>query len=150
MRQWAKRRKKEYLEGTQDGVVIERAMDWSRKAATNYCRLWGGKGLGNWWENKVGRGVDATCPRCGLEEDTPDHIVFRCRKVERVKDKEGRKELVREVGVRWDSWEALALKRWLRMACSGQVDDEGRPILKKVDLVEEFFANIHHQIKSCN
>ena len=85
-----------------------------------------------------------------MEEDTLDHIVFRCRKIERVKDKEGkgRREWVREVGVRWDSWEALASKRWLRMECSGQVDDEGRPILKKVDLVEEFFiARSNHVIR---
>ena len=54
------------------------------------------------------------------------------------------------MGEGWDSWEALASKRWLRMECSGPVDDEGRPILKKVDLVEEFFANIHRQIKSRN
>ena len=55
--------------------------------------------------NKVGRGVDTTCPRCGEEEDTPDHIVFRCSKIERVKDKKGRgrREWVREVGVRWGS-----------------------------------------------
>ena len=132
--------------------AVEQAMGWGRKAATNYCRLCGGKGLGNWWENKVGRWVDATCPRCGVEEDTPDHIVFRCSKIERGKDKEGkgRREWVREVGVRWDSWEALASKKWLRMEGSGQVDVEGRVILKKVDLVEEFFANIHRQIKSCN
>ena len=45
---------------------------------------------------------------------------------------------MREVGARWDYWGALASKKWLRMECSGQVDDEGRPILKKVDLVEEF------------
>ena len=48
------------------------------------------------------------------------------------------------------NWEALASKKWLRMECSGEVDFEGRPILKKVDLVEEFFENIHRQIKSCN
>ena len=78
--------------------MIERAMGWGWKAATNYCRLWGGNGLGNWWEKQVGRGVDATCPRCGVERDTPDHIVFRCRKIERVKDKEGkgRREWVRD------------------------------------------------------
>ena len=32
------------------------------------------------------------CPRCGEEEDTPDHIVFQCRKARRVKDKKGTRE----------------------------------------------------------
>ena len=32
------------------------------------------------------------------------------------------------------------------MEDSGRVDDEGRPILEKVDLVEMFFANVHRQI----
>ena len=53
-------------------------MRWKRKAVTNYCRLRGGKGIGRWWY-KIGRAEDAECPRCGEEEDTPDHIVFWCR-----------------------------------------------------------------------
>ena len=35
--------------------VIQRAMGWKRKATTNYCRLQGGKGIGRWWESKIGR-----------------------------------------------------------------------------------------------
>ena len=27
-----------------------RAMGWRLKAASNYCRLRGGKGIGRWWE----------------------------------------------------------------------------------------------------
>ena len=69
-------------------------------------RLWGGKGIGKWWECKVGRVEDATCPRCKEEEGTLDHIVFQ----------------------REDT---------------GRVDDEGRPVLESVDLMEEFFENIH-------
>ena len=65
---------------------------WEQKVATSYCRLRGGKGLGKWWEKKGrwGVGVDATCPRCGKEDDTPDHIVFRCSKIKGVKDEKGR------------------------------------------------------------
>ena len=63
--QWVKRRKKEYLEG---GMGTEGSY-------TNYCRLWGGKGLGSWWDNKVGRGVDATCPRCGWRKT---HWITSC------------------------------------------------------------------------
>ena len=73
---------------------------------------------------------------------TLDHIVFRCRKVRRVKDERGRRAWARENGMRWDSWEALASKKWVRMEDSGRVDDEGRPILERVDLMEAFFAGV--------
>ena len=68
-----------------------------RKAVTNYCRLRGGKGIGRWWNEKIGRIEDAECPRCREEEDTPDHIVFRCRNIRRVKDEKGRREWAKEV-----------------------------------------------------
>ena len=35
---------------------------------------------------------DAECPRCGMEEETPDQIVFWCREIRRVKDERGRME----------------------------------------------------------
>ena len=85
IRQWAKQRKREYIEGGEE-KVIKRAMGWRRRAVTNYCRLRGRKGIGKWWERKMGRTDDAVCPRFGEEEETPDHIVFRCRKVRRVRD----------------------------------------------------------------
>ena len=48
--------------------------------------------------------------------------------------------------MRWDSWDALASKNWVRMEDSGPVDDEGRPILERVGLMEAFFADVHRQI----
>ena len=42
--------------------------------------------------------------------------------------------------------DALASKKWVRMEDSGRVDDEGRPILERVDLMEAFFAGVHRQI----
>ena len=45
----------------------------------------------------------------------------------------GRRDWVRENGMRLDSWDALASKNWVRMEDSGRVDDEGRPILERVD-----------------
>ena len=68
-----------------------------RKAVTNYCRLRGGKGIGRWCNDKIGRVEGAECPKCGEEEQTPDHIVFRCGKVRRAKDE-------RENGVRLVGW----------------------------------------------
>ena len=41
---------------------------------------------------------------------------------------------------------ALSSKKWVRLEDSGRIDDEGRPILEKVDLMEGFFANVHRQI----
>ena len=79
------------------------------------------------------------CPKCEEEEQTPDHIVIRCRKIRRVRDEKGRREWASESGMRWDR-DALASKKWVRMEESGRVDDEGRPILERVDLMETFFT----------
>lgn len=40
------------------------------------------------WENNVGRMDDAICPRCGEADDIPDHVVFRCMKIRRIKESE--------------------------------------------------------------
>ena len=69
IRQWEKQRKRGYLEEGEE-AVIGRAMRWRRKALTNYYRLRGGKGIGRWWDEKIGRVEDAGCPRCGEEEET--------------------------------------------------------------------------------
>ena len=150
IRQWAKQRNRRYLEkdglGDDGRAVIGRAMKWGRMAVTKYCRLRGGKGIERWWGNKVGRVEGAECPKCGEEEQTLDHIVFQCGKVRRVKDERERREWARENGMRWDSWDALASKQWVRMEDSGRVNDEGRPILERVDLMEAFFAGVHRPI----
>ena len=63
IRQWAKQRKRGYLQkdglGGDGRMVIERAMGWRREAVTSYCRLRGGKGIGRWWNKKIGRVEDA-------------------------------------------------------------------------------------------
>ena len=87
-----------------------------------------------------------------MEEQTPDHVVFRCRKVRRVKDERGRREWASENGMRSDtySWDTLASKMWVRMEMEdgGRVDDEGRTILarSRVDVIETFFKGVHRQI----
>ena len=60
--------------------------------------------------------------------------------IRRVKDERGRREWARENGMRWDSWDVLASKNWVRMEDSGRVDDEGRAILERVGLMEAFFT----------
>ena len=95
IRQWAKQRKRSYLE--REEAVIGRAMGWRRKAVTNYCRLRGGKGIGRGWDEKIGRVEDA---RCGEEEETPEHIAFRCENIRRVRNEKGRREWARKEGMR--------------------------------------------------
>ena len=152
VRQWARQRKRQYLEATGEGskeiAVIGRIMKWRRQAVTNYCRLWAGKGMGRWWCERIGQVEDAKCPRCGLDDETPDHIVFRCTEIKRVKDEKDRREWAREAGVRWDGWSSLASKKWVRMEDSGRVGEDGKPVLERVDLMEEFFENIHRQVRT--
>ena len=85
--------------------------------------------------------------RWGGRTDTGPHSVpvWEGPKSEGRKGKDWR-DWARENGMRWDSWDALALKKLVRMEESGHVDDEGRPILEKVDLMEAFFAGVHRQI----
>ena len=83
---------------------------------------------------------------CEREDQTPEHIVFRCKKVKRVKDIRDRREWARGYGMRWDSWDVLASKKWVRIEDTGRIDDEDRPVLERVDLMEEFCENIYHQI----
>ena len=99
IRQWARQRKVEYME---EGGNIKAKMGWRRKAVMSYCRLRGGKGIGRWWGFKVGQVAG------GEEDETPDHIVFRCKKIKRLKDERGRREWVEENNLRWDSWDTLA------------------------------------------
>ena len=75
-----------------------------------------------------------------------EHIVFCCMQIRRVKDIKGRREWVRETGMRWDRWEGMASGEWVRLEDTGRVDEEGRPVFEKVDLMEEFFANIYRQV----
>ena len=63
------------------------------------------KGLGTALHNPITPFRRYTVPRCGEEEETPEHIVFRCGKIRRVKDEKGRREWAIENG---DSWDALA------------------------------------------
>ena len=65
------------------------------------------------------------------------------QKVRTVRDERDRRQWARKNGMRWDSWDALASKKWVRMQESGHVDDEGRPVLERVDLMEAFFASVH-------
>ena len=48
--------------------------------------------------------------------------------------------------MKWESWDALASRKWVRREDTGCVYDEGRALFERVDLMEDFFENIHRQI----
>ena len=109
-------------------AIIKRAMGWmeekgSDKLLSAAWRKGDREVVGK--QDSVDDAVHA-CPRCGEEEKSPDHIVFRCMGIKTLKDIRGRGGWVKENDMRWDSWEALASKRWVRMEDTGRVDDEGR------------------------
>ena len=81
--------------------------------------------MGKWWEMKIGRAEEEECPKC-VEEGL-----------------QGNERMGKE---QRDSWEALGSKKWVRMEDSGRVDEEGRPILARVDLMEAFFPGVHRRI----
>ena len=76
IRQWARQRQRKYLE------------EGENAGFGNYCRLRGGKGHR---KVVVGYADNPVCQRCGGEAEMPDHIMFRCRNIRRVKDKKRRR-----------------------------------------------------------
>lgn len=54
---------------------------------------------GQWWKHKMGQAEEAVCPRYREEEETPNHILFRCKRIKRVEDIRGRIERAREKGL---------------------------------------------------
>ena len=79
--------------------------------------------------------------------DVRGKTIHRCMKIDRIKDAEGRgrREWVRENEMQWDCWDALASKKWVRMESTGRVNDEGRAVSERVDLMDEFFGNVHRR-----
>ena len=45
-----------------------------------------------------------------------------------------------------DEMGELGSSKWVRRGDTGRVDDEGRAVFERVDLMEEFFENIHRHI----
>src|SRR5258705_9297189 len=86
-----------------------------------------------WWGEKLGRADDAVCLMCREEDETLDHIVFRCQMTKRVKDMDGRdiRKWAMEEGMIWDSWGVLASNKWMRTENTRRVDEEGRELCSK-------------------
>ena len=62
--------------------------------------------------------------------------------IKRLKHIRNRREWARESDLRWGRWEALASKRWVRMEDTGQVDDEGKAVFERVELMEFFDGGV--------
>ena len=74
------------------------ALEWGRKALTNYTHWRTGKGKIGYWAELVGQ-MDAGCRRCGAYVEDGDHVAFHCS---------GRAE-----GRRWASWVEMETgERW--------------------------------------
>ena len=110
----------------------------------------------NWWicsRMRADGGCRVSEMQGGRGDTGSDHIVFRCRKVTRIKDVKGRgrREWERPgwggtAGMRWyRGLEDTDRVDWIGLYCicrPGRVDEEGRSVLEKVDLMEEFFTNV--------
>ena len=81
-----------------------------------------------------------------MRADSGPYSIPVCGKLRRVRDERGRgrREWASENGMRWDSWDALASKKRVRMEGSGRVDnrksrfDGGRQSHLKIMYVERF------------
>ena len=60
------------------GFGLGRAVEWGRRALTNYIHTRTGKGKIGFWRGRVGQ-RDAGCRRCGASVEDGDHVVFYCR-----------------------------------------------------------------------
>ena len=72
-----------------EGFGFGRAVEWGRKALTNYTHARTGKGKIGYWRELIGQ-RDAGCRRCEASVEDADHVVFHCR---------GRAK-----GRQWTSW----------------------------------------------
>ena len=69
-------------EGGRGGSHYRQGDEVAEEGNNKLLQIMGGKRN---WECKLGRAEDATCQMCKEEGGMPDHIVFRCRKVKRLK-----------------------------------------------------------------
>ena len=72
-----------------EGFGMGRAVEWGRRALTNYTHARTGKGKLGYWRELVGQ-RDAGCRRCGVNMEDGDYVAFNCRE--------------RAEGRRWASW----------------------------------------------
>ena len=72
-----------------EGFGLGRAVEWGRRALTNYTHMRTGKGKLGYWRELIGH-RDMGCRRCGASMKDGDHVAFHCRE--------------RAEGRRWASW----------------------------------------------
>ena len=60
-----------------EGFGLGKAVEWGRRALTNYSHARTGKGKIGYWRELVGQ-RDAGCSRCGASVEDRDHVVLNC------------------------------------------------------------------------
>lgn len=84
-------------EGEALGFGRDRKVQWARRTFTSYARLRAGKGSLRVWQADTGGGADNLCRRCGLAEESGDHLGFstappdNLRPLGNLKGEEGRR-----------------------------------------------------------
>ena len=78
------------------GFGLGKAVNWDRRAMTNYAHVRMGKGNLGDWRRRVGAEAGWGCRRCGSQEESGDHVAFGC-----VGSAVGRENLEPEVAGVW-------------------------------------------------
>ena len=124
-----RQRQKEIRKKMRESPKFICVVKWDRKSATTYTHITCNKGNLQSWRFKIGKAESALCRWCAMEEETGEHVVFKCPhwKANRVKRQ------VADTYRTWETWEDLSLRKvWI---------DKGGEGEKDIDHVYEFFSN---------
>ena len=123
-----RQRQKEIRKRTRESPEFLCIAKWDRKSATTYTHLRCNKGNLQSWRFKIGKAETDLCRWCAMEEETGEHVVFKCPhwKANRVKRQ------VADTYRTWETWEDRGLRKvWTDKGSEGEKD---------IDHVYEFFS----------
>ncbi len=82
IRQWVAQRRKEWRVKRSYG--IGKRVEWDRQAMSKYTQLRTNRGGLGSWLHTLGRRDSPECTHCRGEDETGDHVVFSCRRPDRL------------------------------------------------------------------
>jgi len=124
-----KQRQKEVRKANRTKEGYRCVTDWDRKTATTYTHLRTNRGNLMVWRKMIGKAEDDTCRKCGMGQETGDHVVFECGGWEELR-------VSRDIGGtnrKWQTWEDLDLDIWV---------DKGKDGKEGIDHVFRFFSTV--------